>query len=355
MPRQVRFFIVAVVAACLPAIVFVHLSCDTALQTYALDIDGVHGIPLERLLWRQGVYPITGVFAGGAYYDWADEAYRSQWYIPALITSGGRLIVSGRSSDDGVAAVITVPRPELSILDVAPTAGGALGLKGDFDGRCVYPANATQVVVIYVDALGWQRYEWGRPAMSNLSALGPAPAIDVYPSISVVNAAALVTGVMPERSGVDRWERRTMRTGVDNVIDLAARHGVSAAWIDGPRPPVTTATGIISLEDADGDGTTDDEVTARAMAEYEAGTRLLYVHLRGPDRALHASGPYSNRSLAALAQADAQIGTMVRSLKPGTLLIITADHGGHDIAGGKGEHGTLLPEDMIIPFIARAC
>lgn len=353
MPRQVYFFIVAVAAACLPAIVFVHLSCDPALQTYALDIEGVHGIPLERWLWMQGVYPITGVFAGEAYYNWAEEAYRSQWYIPALITPGGRLSVSGRSSGDGVVAVVIAPRPERSILDVAPTAAGALGLKGDFDGRCAYPANATQIVVIYVDALGWQRYEWGRPAMGNLSALGPAPAIDVYPSISVVNAAAMVTGVTPERSGVDRWERRTMRA--DNVIDMAARDGVSAAWIDGPRPPVTTGTGIISLDDADGDGTTDDEVTARAMAEHEAGTRLLYVHLRGPDRALHASGPYSQRSHDALSEADAQIGAIVRNLRPGTLLIVTADHGGHDIAGDRGEHGTLLPQDMLIPFVVRAC
>jgi len=353
MPRQVYFLFIVVLAACLPAVCYVHLSFDPALQTYSIDTEGVHGIPLERWLWEECIYPVTGIYAGGEYFNWTDAAYHSLWYIPVMITPDGGLSIFGRSQDRQDITVVTAPRPERSILDVAPTACDALGLKGDFDGSSARRGNASQVVVIYVDALGWQRYEWARPVMRNLTALGPSAACDVYPSISNVNAAALITGVMPERSGVDRWERRTMMT--DNIIDIALRNGVSAAWIDGPRPPVSPDRGIISVNDSDGDGVTDDEIMDRAIAEYEDSTRLLYVHLYDTDRALHESGPYSQRSLDAMARADAMIGLMVSRLGPGTLLIITADHGGHEIEGGKGDHGTLLPQDMVIPLVLMGC
>jgi hypothetical protein len=353
MPRPAYFFIIAILAVSMPAIYPVHLSFDPAMQAYSMDAGGIRGIPLERLLWRQGIYPVTGIFAGGEYVSWPDAAWRSLWYIPALVTPEGDLDIFGKPSDVRDIAVFTALRPGRSILDVAPTAGEALGLKGDFDGTCACPVNASRVVVIYVDALGWQRYEWARPVMGNLSALEPTAACDVYPSISNVNAAAMLTGVIPERSGVDRWECRTM--AVDNIIDMALRNGVSAAWIDGPRPPVSLERGIVSVNDTDGDGSTDDEIMDRAMAGYENGTRLLYVHLYDTDRALHESGPYSRRSLEALARADTLTGALVRRLKPGTLLIVTADHGGHYIAGGRGDHGTLLPQDMLVPFAARAC
>ncbi|MGA9139069.1 MAG: alkaline phosphatase family protein [Methanocella sp.] len=350
MPRPVYFFIIAILALSILAIHPVHLSFDPALQTYS---PGSDGIPLERLLWRQGIYPVTGAFAGGEYINWADAAYRSLWYIPVLVTPEGHLSIFGRPSDIRDITVLTMSRPERSILDVAPTAGEALGLKSDFDGICVGHSNASQVVVIYIDALGWQRYEWAMPVMGNLTAIEPTAACDVYPSISAVNAAALITGVMPERSGVDRWERRTM--AVDNIIDIALRNNISAAWVDGPRPPVSLERGIVSVNDTDGDGVFDEEIMDRAMAEYKQGTRLLYVHLYDTDRALHETGPYSQRSLEALARADALVGSMASDLKPGTLLIVTSDHGGHDIEGGRGDHGTLLPQDMIIPFVARVC
>ncbi len=350
MSPSVCFFIIAILALSIPAIYPVHLSFDRALQTYSTDSGG---IPLERVLWRQGIYPVTGIFSGGEFINWTDAAYRSLWYIPVLVTPEGCLNVFGRQYGGTDIAVFTAPRPERSILDVAPTAGEALGLKGDFDGTSACHENASQVVVIYIDALGWQRYEWARPAMGNLSVLGPTAACDVYPSISDVNAAAMITGVMPERSGVDRWECRTM--AVDNIIDMALRNGISAAWVDGSRPPVSLDRGIIGVNDTNGDGVTDDEIMDRAIAGYEVGTRLLYVHLYDTDRALHESGPYSKRSLEALARADTLLGDMVSHLKPGTLLIVTADHGGHDIEGGRGDHGTLLPQDMLVPFVVRKC
>lgn len=324
-----------------------------ALSADTIDANDSQGVLLERYLWQQGLYPVVGIWNGGHHIDWADAASRSLWYIPAFLSQDGELSLFGERLDARDIAVVTAPRPGLSVLDVAPTACGALGLCGDFDGRDLCRANASQVVVIYVDGLGWCRYGQARPAMKNLSAMEPAMACCVYPSISNVNAAAMATGACPERSGIDRWENREIRT--DDAIDLALRNGVSAAWIDGPHPPVSLRQGIVRVNDTNGDGSFDEEITERAAAGYDNGTRLLYVHLFDTDRALHACGPYSPQSLDSAARADVLIGRLAGRLKPGTLLIVVSDHGGHDIAGGRGDHGSLLPRDMLIPLAIRIC
>jgi len=205
--------------------------------------------------------------------------------------------------------------------------------------------------VVYVDGLGWCRYGRAKAAMGNLTSLGPAPACCVYPSISNVNAAAMLTGVSPEHSGIDRWGKRELDAA--NLIDRALASGVSAAWIDGPRPPVLPRRGVIRVDDANGDGSFDDEITGRAIAAYAGGTRLLYVHLFDTDRTLHATGPYSAESLDSAARADAYIGRLAGGMRPGTLLLVVADHGGHGIAGGRGDHGSLLPQDMLVPLAIR--
>jgi hypothetical protein len=81
--------------------------------------------------------------------------------------------------------------------------------------------------------------------------------------------------------------------GPENVITRALENGVSAAWIDGPRPQVFLRPEIIEVNDTNDDGSRDDEIAGRAAAEYDKGTRLLYVHLFDTDRTLHAYGPYS--------------------------------------------------------------
>lgn len=351
MPWPAWFLLLALIAAGAAGIHHVSPVIDEAISPDIIDANGTEGVLLERYLWQQGLYPLIGIGGRGQYIDWEDVAGRSLWYVPALILPEGGVSLFGERLADRDIAVVTVPRPELSVLDVAPTAGGALGLRGNFDGKDLCCVNVSQVVVIYVDGVGWYRYLQARPAMENLSALGPVQACCVYPSISNVNSAAMLTGQLPEHSGIDHWGMREI--GPDNVVTMALNNGVSAAWVDGPRPPVFLRQGIIKVDDTNGDGSWDDEIAGRAAAEYDKGTRLLYVHLFDTDRTLHAYGPYSAKSLESETRADALIGFLAGRLRPGTLLLVVADHGGHEITGGRGDHGSLLPQDMLVPLAIR--
>jgi hypothetical protein len=319
------------------------LQGHSSLQKYQAAYGSVTGVPAERLFWEAGAYPVVAVTVGGTRIDWPDAAYHSLWSIPVLVNDSS-VSVFGHTQG-GPVCVKTSYKPAYSTMDIAPTALEALGLGGDFDGRAIVHENASQVIIIYVDSLGWYRYRWAMGAAANISSLSPPlMASSVYPSISNINAAAMATGVRPERNGVDVWENRTIL--VPTGMEISRRSNVSAAWIDGPSPSIS-ADGIARVPG------TDDDVMDGAIAEYENGSRLLYVHVSGPDRALHVSGPYSEASLGAIRHADELVGKMLAHVKPGTLVIIVADHGGHEIEGGKGDHGSLLPEDLLVPVFIR--
>jgi len=290
------------------------------------------------------------VSSGGKQIDWAEAAYHSFRYIPVLADNES-LSAFGEPLY-GALCVGTTFRPDHTVMDIAPTVCEALGIPCEgFDGRSLLHVNASRIVVIYVDALSWYRYLWASRDMKNISSLGtPVLATSVYPSISNVNAAAMLTGVWPEKSGIDVWENRTML--VDTVFDRAKKQGVSYAWVDGPRPPVSLKDGIIRTPPYN-NNRYDDAVMNRAIAEYRNGTRLLYVHIFWTDQALHSTGPYSSESLVAIRNADMLVGRMLNNIMPGTLVMVVSDHGGHDVEGGRGDHGTLLPQDMLVPIFMR--
>ncbi len=82
-----------------------------------------------------------------------------------------------------------------------------------------------------------------------------------------------------------------------------------------------------------------------------AGYAMSFIHLREPDGAGHTYGWMSPPYLEAVREIDAAIGDMVRTIRESgrmdrTVLIISADHGGHDL-----DHGGPSSEDTTIPWI----
>jgi phosphopentomutase len=97
----------------------------------------------------------------------------------------------------------------------------------------------------------------------------------------------------------------------------------------------------------------DTEVKDRAMEFIEAGLPdILFIHLPDTDRVGHDYGWMSSNQLYAINFADGLIGEIVAKLEDmgylkNTLLIVTADHGGHDLG-----HGDDSPLDRTIPWLA---
>ena len=95
----------------------------------------------------------------------------------------------------------------------------------------------------------------------------------------------------------------------------------------------------------------DFAMVERALPHLAAGFGVFLLHLVGPDAAGHNSGWMSSSYLQTVANTDIAVGRVLTALQEAgmaetTLVILTADHGGHD----RG-HGTSRAEDTTIPWI----
>lgn len=92
-------------------------------------------------------------------------------------------------------------------------------------------------------------------------------------------------------------------------------------------------------------------IVRAVVPQIEKGFGLMFVHFAGPDLRGHKYGWMSGEYMKILRAGDNALGQIIQALKDNnlydtTLIIVTADHGGHD----KNHVGTLI-EDYRIPWI----
>ncbi len=95
----------------------------------------------------------------------------------------------------------------------------------------------------------------------------------------------------------------------------------------------------------------DGGVADRVIALLEAGYQVIFAHFPNPDYFGHLSGWMSEQYLYELGVTDTRIGRVLSALEAlglaeRTLIILTADHGGHGFA-----HGADIPEDRLVPWL----
>jgi hypothetical protein len=312
-------------------------------------INGTDGVPLEEFLYRFGVWPVTSVKIGSNTYDWAWFASTLDSDTPVLVLPDGRVFDGQKFLQASDITVTVTDKPACSSLDIEPSLLYALGLGGN---DTLIHEKANRIVLFYVDALGYGRYEQAKSAgiIDNITSLGePQKIACVFPSVSIVNSKTLVSGIPPNAS---TGTFRVYYPEGPTILDSVYAHGLTGYWIDGKVSPVNLGSYIINRPNLDDNGYEADEVVTEAIEKYDNQANLLFVHFKDTDSVAHADGPYSSQAMAALQFADEQIGRMLRDMDPGTMVIIYADHGGHTTFDG-GNHGTLIPEDMIIPFIVH--
>jgi predicted AlkP superfamily pyrophosphatase or phosphodiesterase len=260
-------------------------------------------------------------------------------------------------------------RVQAHITDVAPTAAAALGLPAPAQatGRVLEVPTAGHVLLLFLDGLGYVRTsealrEGLIPDLAALAALAPGQTgepfvgLTVYPPCTSVATAALLTGASPQVNGVD--QRGIRKTEAETLFDVAAAAGLRVVAVEGEALAFALRNAEIQLSgDRDGNGSTDDNVLANALAVLEEGMPdLFYVHFHGIDDAGHGYGPGTPQEEAAIREVDAAVGRLIEALPADTLIILFADHGMHPVEGEKrlGNHGHLIDRDMFIPILLVA-
>jgi hypothetical protein len=165
----------------------------------------------------------------------------------------------------------------------------------------------------------------------------------------------MLTGLCPDRHGVD-WNdylpERGYALGTD-LFDLAHAAGLRTVIVAGKEKLQQVS------EPASLDEFTFINDRDLVVAEYVAGQVIpqdfgvLFIHFATGDDMGDAYGWMSPEYLSVLRRADEAIANLLAALdsaglRAETLIIITADHGGHEFG-----HYTDLPVDMTIPWIVN--
>lgn len=187
-------------------------------------------------------------------------------------------------------------------------------------------------------------------AKNGASAPTSAETID-YPSTSPSHASML-SGMCMDKTGViyDKYFAfMGYSKGVD-IFDLAHAAGLRTVMIVGKdklrqmaEPETTDVFEVRYGEPA---------IAREAVAQINEGFGLMFVHFAGPDLRGHKYSWMSGEYFKVMRQGDEALGQILDALKENkmldsTLIIVTADHGGHD----KAHIGTII-EDFRIPWIA---
>ncbi len=165
--------------------------------------------------------------------------------------------------------------------------------------------------------------------------------------------ASLFSGLCQSKHGVD-WDVTTYYKGYSlgvDVFDAAHAAGLKTVMIVNKEklrqlaePETTDVFQIVY-----GVETT---IMKTAIEQIPLGFDLMFVHFGSPDYRGHKYGWMSDSYLKALRQGDEALELLLSALdqygiRDSTLIIVTADHGGHD----RGHVGTVI-EDLLIPWVA---
>ena len=194
--------------------------------------------------------------------------------------------------------------------------------------------------------------------MPNLEALMAGAAFTlnaqtIRPSATLPSHASMLTGLCPSKHGVD-WNDYKPELGFalgTDLFDLAHAAGMQTVMYVG-KEKLRQITEPASTDVFTYINDRDLVIADQLIQNFPPDFRLLFVHFPTPDWMGHEYGWLSPEQLSVIFRADEALGNMLaelnrRGLREETLIIVTADHGGHDTT-----HGSSLPEDMTIPWIA---
>ncbi|MBN8581381.1 MAG: alkaline phosphatase family protein [Anaerolineae bacterium] len=218
-------------------------------------------------------------------------------------------------------------------------------------------ASIERVLIISYDGLRPDAIDQApMPNLMELSANGAysytsATTID-YPATSPSHASML-TGLCMEDHGVI-YNKFFMYMGYaqgPDIFQLAHEAGLRTVMIVSKdklrqlaEPETTDVFEVAYGEPA---------IERAVLPQIEEGFGLMFIHFAGGDNRGHKYGWMSGEYMKVLREGDEVLGNIIQSLKDNglfetTLIIVSADHGGHD----KNHIGTII-EDFRIPWIAH--
>ncbi len=216
-------------------------------------------------------------------------------------------------------------------------------------------ADASAVVLLLLDGLGWQAVEAHRSLLPAIGSLEGGPITTVAPSTTASALTSVTTGLAPSQHGLVGFRMR-VDDGVLNVLSwqssarrnpdpfLVQRH---TAFLGRPVPVVTKSDfRHTAFTDAQLRGgrfigwSVVSSLVEHCRQLVAGGERFVHAYYPGVDSVAHQFGLFSPFYLAELQAADHLVETLLDALPASAVLLVTADHGQVHV----GDNWVELPE-----------
>lgn len=187
-------------------------------------------------------------------------------------------------------------------------------------------------------------------------------AYTIVPSLTLPSHTSMLTGVGIQKHQVD-WNDYQPEKGVvkvPTIFSLAHKAGLSTAMFVG-KEKFKHLNLPDSLDHFSIDGVALDVAAAFAKDWPDHKYNLTFLHFNDIDAQGHTHAQHSPQWHQALADTDAALKIVRDTIEnsgdaASTVIILTADHGGHNITDEGGNvyamHGSSAPDDVEIPWIA---
>lgn len=218
-------------------------------------------------------------------------------------------------------------------------------------------------------------HESEMPTLKKLASEGAVTwvANTIFPSKTLPSHTSMLTGVSPAKHMVDwnNYEPLRGKVKVPTVFSIAKQADPTISTAMFPGKAKFRHLWLPGTVDHFDYGGMQEETPAAASVEVEKNVipaqkvaglaaayivekkpNLCFIHFPDPDSAGHKSGWGSPEQKEAFKVSDQALSQITKAINDAgiadsSVLIISADHGGHDKT-----HGTDAPEDMNIPWIA---
>ena len=206
-------------------------------------------------------------------------------------------------------------------------------------------AGARQVVLLVLDGLGWQQLRSREQLAPALSGMTGGPITSVAPTTTATALTSITTGATPADHGVVGYRVRVGAHDVLNVLRWRTAGGDARPSVDPARfqpLPVFdgTAPAVVTRAEFESTGFTvahlggtrqfgwrvPSSLAVEVARLLRQGERFVYAYYDGVDKVAHERGfgPFFDAEVRA---ADRLVGDVAAGLTPGSVLVVTSDHG----------------------------
>ncbi len=204
-------------------------------------------------------------------------------------------------------------------------------------------ADASAVVLLVLDGLGWEAIQTHRERLPVLSRLDGGPITTVVPSTTSAALTSITTGTAPAEHGMVGY-RMLVRAGVLDVLRWKMPDGTG-----GPPPesvaPVRPFFGlpvpVVTRQQFQRGGFTaahmrgarffgwrvTSVLVMRCLHLVQEGEHFVFAYYDGVDSVAHTYGLHDTFFPAELAWVDRLVGELLAALPPSAALVVTSDHG----------------------------